>query len=67
MTIRKLFALTIGLMIVLSSATGVVFWLLLDAVEDQTGALEYRHEAVALSAEMAADSAGLTNNIRLYG
>ncbi|MGL1861518.1 MAG: methyl-accepting chemotaxis protein [Pseudodesulfovibrio sp.] len=67
MTIRKLFAVTIFLLIGLSTATGIIFWLLLGAVEDQKAALDYRHDAVALSAEMAADSAGLTNTIRLYG
>ncbi len=67
MTIRKLFLLTIGLLVVLSCATGGVFGMLLGAVKDEVAALNYRHEAVALSAEMAADSAGLTNAIRLYG
>lgn len=67
MSIRKLFTITIILMVALSTATGVVFWMLLGAVEDQVDALNYRHHAISLSSEMAQDSAGLTNAIRLYG
>lgn len=67
MTIRKLFTLTLAIVLGLSAITGVIFWLLLDAVDNQKAALDYRHEAFLLSSEMATDSAGLTEYIRLYG
>lgn len=67
MSLKQLFALSTVLIMLLSAAVVGVFVKYRSAVELQHSAMRERDAAVALSREMASDSKGLTDNIRLYG
>jgi methyl-accepting chemotaxis protein len=66
MTVRRLFLITMLALVALAIMTASVYVTYTDAVKNQQQALDYRHQAFLLSKEMEADSAGLTNTVRLY-
>ena len=66
MTIRKLFLITMMVLVVLTAITGSIYLTYTDAVKDQQKAMDYRHQAFLLSEEMETDSSDLTNTVRLY-
>ena len=66
MTIRRLFLITMLAVVTLAFVTGMVYLNYTEAVNNQQQALNYRHQAFLVSKEMEADSATLTNTVRLY-
>lgn len=66
MSVRNLFTITMLVLVVLAGITGATYQMYTGAVKAQQEALDYRHDAYLLSQEMAADSATLTNTVRLY-
>ncbi len=66
MTVRKLFLMTMIVLVILAVITGAVYLVYTDAVKDQQKAMDYRHQAFLLSEEMETDSSDLTNTVRLY-
>ncbi|MFV0423788.1 methyl-accepting chemotaxis protein [Oleidesulfovibrio sp.] len=67
MSLKQLFSVSIVVMLLLSFAVVGVFLKYGDAVSSEKEALVEQKKAIALSEEMAGDSRGLTENIRLYG
>ena len=66
MTIRRLFLTTMLAVVTLAVVTAMVYLNYTEAVNNQQRALDYRHQAFLVSKEMEADSATLTNTVRLY-
>ncbi len=66
MTVRRLFLITMLALVALAAITASVYVTYTDAVIHQQEALNYRHQAFLLSKEMEADSATLTNTVRLF-
>jgi len=66
MSTRKLFFFTILTVALLSIATLLIYLAYNSSTNDKQAALEYRHQAVMVSAEMKDDSASLTSTVRLY-
>lgn len=66
MSVRKLFSITMLVLVAMSLLTGVTYQMYSGAVQDEIDAMEYRHQAFLLSEEMETDSADLTNTVRLY-